>query len=158
MEYLWAPWRIRYILAEKKEPGCFLCRKSQEADDAKNYILLRDRHCFALLNIHPYNAGHLMVCPYQHTGELDDLGDQELHELMLLTRRCKQLLARVLKPDGFNIGLNIGAVAGGSVSDHLHLHIVPRWNGDTNFMPVIGDIRVIPQALEEMYATLRAQL
>ena len=154
MERIWAPWRIRYILG-KKEPGCFLCRKPQESDDAKNHIIIRDRTCFALLNAYPYNAGHLMVAPYKHTGDLDDLTEQELADLMTLTRRCKQLLTRAIKPEGFNIGLNLGRVAGAGVEDHLHIHIVPRWNGDTNYMPVIGDVRVLPQAMDEMYAELK---
>ena len=154
MEHLWAPWRIRYILGEK-ETGCFFCRKSQEADDAKNHILIRDRNCFALFNTYPYNAGHLMVTPYKHTGELDDLSDQELTELMLLMRRCKQLLARAIKPHGFNIGLNLGRPAGAGVLDHVHIHIVPRWDGDTNFMPVLADTHVVPQALDELYEMLK---
>lgn len=153
MEHLWAPWRIGYILREK-ETGCFLCRKPQAATDAANHILIRDRTCFALLNTYPYNAGHLMVAPYKHTSELDDLTEQELADLMTLTRRCKQVLARALKPDGFNIGINLGRAAGAGVEDHVHIHIVPRWNGDTNFMTVTGDLRVVPQALDEMYATL----
>jgi len=153
MEHLWAPWRIGYIL-RAKEPGCFLCRKPQEADDAKNHILIRDRTCFALLNAYPYNAGHLMVVPYKHTAELDDLTESEMADLMTLTRRCKQILAQALKPDGFNIGLNLGRAAGAGVDDHMHFHIVPRWNGDTNFMSVTGEIRVVPQALDDMYATL----
>ncbi len=107
MEHLWAPWRIRYILGER-ETGCFFCRKSQESDDAKNLILIRERNCFALLNTFPYNAGHLMVAPYKHTGELDDLSEQELSEFMALTRCCKQWLAKALKPEGFNIGINLG--------------------------------------------------
>jgi ATP adenylyltransferase len=154
MEHLWAPWRIKYILG-KKEAGCFLCSNPQESDDAKNHILIRDRTCFALLNAYPYNPGHLMVAPYKHTGDLDNLAEQELADLMSLTRRCKQLLARAIKPEGFNIGMNLGRVAGAGVEDHLHIHIVPRWNGDTNFMPVVGDVRVLPQALDEVYETLR---
>jgi ATP adenylyltransferase len=154
MEHLWAPWRIKYILGEK-ETGCFFCKKPQEADDAKNHILIRDRTCFALLNTDPYNAGHLMIAPYKHTGEMDDLTEGELGDLLVLTRRCKQLLTRAMKPEGFNIGVNLGRVAGAGVADHLHIHIVPRWNGDTNFMPVIGEVRVIPQALDELYAELR---
>ena len=157
MEHLWAPWRIRYILGEKEE-GCFFCRKPQESDDAKNHVVIRERNCFALLNTFPYNAGHLMVAPYQHTGELDDLSEQELSDLMGLTRRCKQLLAKAMKPDGFNIGLNLGRCAGAGVVDHLHVHIVPRWNGDTNFMPVLADTHVVPQALDELYAALRRSI
>jgi ATP adenylyltransferase len=157
MDNLWAPWRIRYILGEK-EPGCFFCRKSQEADDGKNHILIRDRTCFALLNTYPYNAGHLMVAPYKHTGDLDDLAEQELAAMSALIVRCKQLLTRAIKPQGFNIGLNLGRCAGAGVLDHVHWHIVPRWDGDTNFMPVLADVRVVPQALDELFATLKKSL
>ena len=153
MEHLWAPWRIGYILREK-ETGCFLCRKPQSADDAKNHILIRDRTCFALMNAYPYNAGHLMVAPYKHTSELDDLTEEELADLMKLTRRCKTVLTRALKPDGFNVGINLGQVAGAGILDHVHIHIVLRWNGDTNFMTVTANVRVVPQALDDMYATL----
>jgi len=154
MEQLWAPWRIRYILGEK-ESGCFFCRKSQEADDEKNHVLIRDRSCFALLNTFPYNGGHIMVAPYKHTGDLDDLGAQELSEMTAVIVRCKQLLARAMKPQGFNIGLNLGRCAGAGVVDHVHWHIVPRWEGDTNYMPVIGQTRVVPQALDDLYHELK---
>ena len=157
MESIWAPWRIRYILRDK-ESGCFLCRKPQEADDAKNHILIRDRTCFALLNTFPYHPGHLMAVPYKHTGELDDLTTEELGDLMVLTRRCKQLLTQAFKPDGFNIGLNLGRTAGAGVLDHVHVHIVPRWNGDTNFMPVLADVHVLPQALDDTYQALKQAL
>jgi ATP adenylyltransferase len=157
MEQLCAPWRIRYILGER-ESGCFFCRKSQESDDAKNHVVIRDRTCFALLNTYPYNAGHLMVAPYKHTGDLDDLAESELAELMSLTRRCKQLLSRAMKPHGFNIGINIGRTAGAGVLDHVHAHIVPRWDGDTNFMPVLADTHVLPQALDELYQLLMKHL
>ena len=157
MDRLWAPWRIRYILGEK-EPGCFFCRKAQESNDAKNYVVIRDRTCFALFNTYPYNPGHLMVAPYKHTPDLDDLAQQELAELMSLTRRCKQLLARAMKPNGFNIGINLGKSAGAGVLDHVHIHIVPRWEGDTNYMPVLGDTHVLPQALDEVYEVLKKHL
>ncbi len=157
MDTLWAPWRIRYILGEK-EKDCFFCRKPQESDDAKNHIVIRDRTCFALLNTYPYNPGHLMVAPYKHTSDLDDLVEEELTELMSLTRRCKQLLTAAMKPEGFNIGINLGRVAGAGVLDHVHIHIVPRWNGDTNYMPVLADTRVLPQALDEVYEMLRKQV
>lgn len=157
MERLWAPWRIRYILGER-EAGCFFCRKPAEGEDAKNHILIRDRTCFALLNTYPYNPGHLMVAPYKHTADLDDLADQELSDLMALTRRCKQLLARAMKPNGFNIGINLGKSAGAGVLVHVHIHIVPRWEGDTNFMPVLTDTHVLPQALDESYEVLKKHL
>ena len=157
MESLWAPWRIRYVLGER-EAGCFLCRKPQEADDAKNLVVIRDRTCFALLNTFPYTGGHLLVAPYKHTGDLDDLAEPELADLMFLTRRCKQLLTRTIKPDGFNIGINLGKTAGAGVLDHVHIHVVPRWNGDTNFMPVLTDTHVVPQALAELWAVLMKNL
>lgn len=157
MDSLWAPWRIRYILGEKEE-GCFLCRKPQSPDDARHHVLIRDRNCFVLLNTYPYNPGHLMVAPYQHTGDLEALAEPTLTEMMTLTVRCQQLLRRAMQPDGFNIGLNLGKVAGAGVLDHVHLHIVPRWNGDTNYMPVLADTRVMPQALDELYENLRQHL
>jgi ATP adenylyltransferase len=157
MEHLWAPWRIRYILGEK-ESGCFFCNDSQSSDDAKSHVLIRERNCFALLNRYPYNPGHLMVAPYKHTGELDDLSEQELSEFMALTRRCKQLLAKVMKPHGFNIGINLGPAAGAGTPGHIHMHIVPRWNGDANYMPVLADVRIIPEALDDAYAVLKKGL
>jgi ATP adenylyltransferase len=157
MQHLWAPWRMGYIRGPKEE-GCFFCRKTQENKDAANYVLVRDCTCFAMLNSFPYSPGHLMVAPYKHTGEMDDLSEQELADLMLLTRRCRQLLTRVVQPHGFNIGFNLGAVAGAGVLDHLHLHIVPRWQGDTNFMPVVSDTKVLPQALDEIYQLLKTGL
>jgi ATP adenylyltransferase len=154
MESLWAPWRMEYIRATKDD-GCFLCRHAQSADDAANLLLIRDRTCFAILNRYPYNPGHLLVCPYKHTGALDDLTTDELGDLLVLTRRCQQLLTRAMRPEGFNIGLNVGRVAGAGVLDHVHFHLVPRWNGDANFMPVLADVRVVPQALAETYELLR---
>jgi ATP adenylyltransferase len=157
MDRLWAPWRIRYILSDKQS-DCFLCRKPGQDNDEKNLILIRDRTCFVCLNAYPYNPGHLLVAPYKHAPDLDQLAEPELAELMSLTRRAKQVLATAIRPDGFNIGINLGRVAGAGVADHLHVHIVPRWNGDTNYLPVLADTRVIPQALEELYATLRTAL
>ncbi len=148
---------MQYVqTAGKTGETCIFCAKPQAGDDEKNLVLLRDKTCFALMNLFPYNAGHLMVAPYKHTGELDDLGETELADLMLLTRRCRGLLAAVLKPGGFNIGLNLGRTAGAGIEEHLHVHIVPRWNGDANFMPVLGETRVIPDALEPMYRRLKA--
>jgi ATP adenylyltransferase len=111
-----------------------------------------------MMNLFPYNAGHLMVAPYKHTAEMDDLTESELTDLMLLTRRCKRLLAAVIQPQAYNIGINLGLTAGAGFADHLHIHIVPRWNGDTNFMPVIGETKVIPEALDALYLRLMAGL
>jgi len=150
---------MQYILAavkNKHDDGCIFCAKPQAGDDARNLIVLREKTCFALMNLFPYNPGHLMVAPYKHTGEMDDLADQELADLMLLTRRCKRLLANVLGAEAFNIGLNLGRDAGAGIIEHLHIHIVPRWQGDTNFMPVLGETKVIPEALEPLYQRLVA--
>jgi ATP adenylyltransferase len=159
MESLHAPWRIEYILTPKPslEQSLFT-RIAQSNDDEANYIIARDRTCFALLNRYPYTGGHLMVVPYKQAVDLDHLTAGELGDLMLLTRRCQQALTRVMKPDGFNIGLNLGKCAGAGILEHLHIHVVPRWNGDTNFMPVLADTNVVPQALRELAAELRAVL
>lgn len=157
MEQLWAPWRIRYILGER-ETGCFFCRYSQSPDDAKNLVLIRAKSSFVVLNAYPYNPGHLLVAPYKHTGELSALADSELNEMTGLLVRCQELLTRAMKPHGFNIGLNLGKTAGAGVLDHVHWHIVPRWDGDVNFMPVTADTRVVPQALAELFTELQKHL
>jgi ATP adenylyltransferase len=159
MEPLHAPWRIEYILAPKTAVDQSLfTRIAQSNDDEANYVIVRDRTCFALLNKYPYTGGHLMVVPYKQTPDLHGLTDDELSDLMKLARRCQQALSRVMKPDGFNLGINLGKCAGAGILEHLHIHVVPRWNGDTNFMPVIANNTVVPQALSELAAQLRAAL
>ncbi|HVV74141.1 MAG TPA: HIT domain-containing protein [Verrucomicrobiae bacterium] len=159
MECLHAPWRIQYILAPKPaQPEGLFARIGQSNDDEANYVIARQRTCYALLNTYPYTGGHLMVVPYKQVQDLDGLTDEELTDLMKLTRRCQNALRRVMKPEGFNIGMNLGKVAGAGILEHLHLHIVPRWNGDTNFMPVLGNTTVVPQALRELAAQLRSAL
>jgi ATP adenylyltransferase len=160
MESLHAPWRIQYILAPKPTPGdeSLFTRIAQSGDDVAHHVIARDRTCYALLNSYPYNGGHLMVVPYKQAADLVDLTDDELADLMKLTRRCQNALVRAMKPDGFNIGINLGKVAGAGIAEHLHIHVVPRWNGDTNFMPVIAQTTVVPQALVELAAQLRAIL
>jgi ATP adenylyltransferase len=160
MDALHAPWRIEYILSPKPPPGevSLFTRIAQSADDEAHHVLVRDRTCYALLNAYPYTGGHLMVVPYRQTGELNDLTPGELQDLLLLTRRCQNALRTVMQPDGFNIGLNLGRVAGAGIVEHLHIHVVPRWNGDTNFMPVLANTTVVPQALTELAARLRAEL
>jgi ATP adenylyltransferase len=159
MDPLHAPWRIEYILAPKPaQDESLFTRIAQSSDDEANYVIARDRTCFALLNRYPYNGGHLMVVPYKQTPDLTGLTDEELADMMKLLRRCQAALTRVMKPDGFNIGVNLGKCAGAGILEHLHIHIVPRWNGDTNFMPVIAGNTVVPQALTELAAQLRAAL
>ncbi len=159
MEPLHAPWRIEYILSPKpaSEDSLFT-RIAQSNDDEAHYVIARDRTCFALLNKYPYTGGHLMIVPYKRVPDLNGLTDEELTDLMKLTRRCQNALAKLMKPEGFNIGINLGKCAGAGILDHLHIHIVPRWNGDTNFMPVLGSTTVVPQALTELATQLRAAL
>ena len=159
MESLHAPWRIEYILGPKPRLETSLFSHiAQSGDDETNLVICRDRTCFALLNRYPYNGGHLMAVPYKEVADLHGLTDEELADLWKLVRRCISALKAVMKPDGFNVGINLGKVAGAGIEEHLHIHIVPRWNGDTNFMPVIAGNGVLPQALNEVAAKLRAEL
>ncbi len=160
MECLYAPWRIQYILGPKNpvaEQSIFT-RIAQSSDDETNLVVSRGKTCFALLNSYPYAGGHLMVVPYKQVADLAQLSDNEMLELMQMTRRCQAALKATMGPHGFNIGLNLGKVAGAGIVEHMHIHIVPRWNGDTNFMPVIAGVTVVPEALLETAAKLRAQM
>jgi len=156
MRQLWAPWRIKYILEADKADGCIFCDKPKEDRDEENLILYRGRKCFVMMNKFPYNNGHLMIAPYRHTADLAGLLPEEREELMALAGMSVEILERVLSAQGFNIGMNLGRVAGAGIDQHLHLHVVPRWSGDTNFMPILGDVKVISEALEETYRKLRS--
>ena len=159
MEPLHAPWRIEYILAPKSELSQSLfTRIAQSSDDEAHHVIARERTCYALLNTYPYTGGHLMVVPYKQAPDLNGLTDEELLDLMRLARRCQNALTQVMKPDGFNIGLNLGKVAGAGILGHVHIHVVPRWQGDTNFMPVLANTVVLPEALREVAGKLRAAL
>ena len=160
MESLHAPWRIQYILAPKPPAtdSSIFTQMAQSSDDEANLIVARDKTCFAVLMKYPYTGGHLMVVPYKQTPDLHGLTDDELADLMKLTRRCQDALTAVMKPQGFNIGINLGRAAGAGIEPHLHVHIVPRWAGDTNFMPVIANTSVLPEAMMELAAKLRAAL
>ena len=159
MDTLHAPWRIEYILAPKPAlDQSLFTRIAQSSQDEANYVIARDRACYALLNAYPYTGGHLMVVPYKQTPDLNDLTEEELSGLFKLTRRCQNALTKVMRPDGFNIGLNLGRVAGAGILEHVHVHVVPRWLGDTNFMPVLAGTTVVPQALRDLAAQLRAAL
>ncbi len=157
MKQLWAPWRIEYILMEKPKE-CIFCVKPRENNDERNLILYRGRYCFIILNLFPYNNGHLMIAPYRHVSSIEDMNNNEIFEMGLLTRASIKLLRKTLNPDGFNVGFNIGRAAGAGIEEHVHMHIVPRWHGDTNFMPVLGNTKVIPEALKETYSKLKANI
>ena len=154
MEQIWAPWRMEYIRMEKPE-GCILCEKPAQDCDVANYILYRGGKNFVILNTYPYNPGHLLIAPYRHLGGLDELNDEERNENFAIVCRCLELLREAFHPDGFNIGINMGRVAGAGIDKHVHTHVVPRWQGDANFMPVISDVRVIPEALAETFEKLK---
>jgi ATP adenylyltransferase len=151
---LWAPWRIEYIRGPKGG-GCFFCDKASRDTDLADHIVARGEHAFVLLNDYPYNSGHLMVAPYRHIGDLAGLLPEERAEIMELIVLSENLLKRVMNPQGFNIGFNLGLPAGAGVADHVHGHVVPRWNGDTNFMAVVGDTRVVPESLDQTTELLR---
>ncbi|MBN2365501.1 MAG: HIT domain-containing protein [Calditrichaeota bacterium] len=156
MEHLWAPWRMEYIQKEKdgeSEP-CIFCSRIKQTEDEKNLILFRSNHAFIIMNRFPYNNGHLMVVPIRHVGDILELYPEEKTELFELLQRSVKALTTVMQPDGFNIGMNLGRIAGAGVLDHLHFHVVPRWNGDTNFMPVISDTKVISESLNQSYKKL----
>lgn len=154
MKALWSPWRMEYILSDKKG-SCIFCDKPAEDRDAANLILHRGEHCFVIMNRYPYNNGHLMVAPYAHVDSPTKLPLEVLTELMSLTNRCLEALKETMNPNGFNVGMNLGAPAGAGIKDHIHMHVVPRWTGDTNFMAVFCDTRVICEALEQTYAKLK---
>jgi ATP adenylyltransferase len=153
MKYIWAPWRIRYI-QEKKPAGCILCDKPEENKDPENYILYRGKLNFIMLNSYPYNPGHLLIASYRHVATPEDLTPAERSEHFELVSLSLKILKQALKPGGFNIGANLGSVAGAGIADHFHSHIVPRWQGDTNYVPILADIRVVPQALSDTYKAL----
>ncbi|MGQ9682853.1 MAG: HIT family protein [Anaerolineae bacterium] len=157
MKRLWSPWRMQYLDQERPQ-GCLFCVKLAEGLDEANLIALRGKSAFVMLNRYPYNAGHLMVVPYAHVPSIEDLPAEVLTEMMLLANRCLRALRVTMKPDAFNIGANLGHAAGAGIADHVHLHVVPRWEGDTNFMPVLADVRVVPEMLADTYRRIRAAL
>ena len=156
MRQLWAPWRMEYIdSGDRKVDSCIFCVKASEDRDAENYVLYRSAFCFVMMNLYPYNNGHLMVAPYQHMPDIEALSPDVLADIMTTTQRCLSALRGAMAPHGFNMGINQGAVAGAGITDHVHMHIVPRWNGDTNFMPVLADVKVMPQHLTKTYKSIR---
>ncbi len=158
MDRLWAPWRIQYINTAKKIRGCLFCRAAKGKNDKKNHIIFRSRHVFCMLNKFPYNNGHLMISPYRHIKDLVRLTNDEISDFFSVINKSQVLLNGLLKPDGFNLGMNLGSVAGAGVAGHLHLHIVPRWKEDTNFMPAVFDTKIISQSLDELYEKLSQKI
>ena len=154
MKVLWAPWRMEYILSEG-EDGCFICDLTREGPSEENLLLHRGEYAMVLMNRYPYNNGHILVAPVAHTADLSELTELEYRETMELFRFSLKALENLMQPEGFNAGLNLGKTGGAGLEEHVHFHIVPRWHGDTNFMPVIGDLRVIPEALKETYRYLK---
>jgi ATP adenylyltransferase len=157
LERLWTPWRMQYVTSGKPG-GCFLCEKAREAQDRENLIVYRGAKAFICLNLYPYNNGHIMVSPYEHAGSLELLDDATQAELMALVSLAIRLLRQTMQPGGFNIGINIGKAAGAGLDDHVHIHVVPRWEGDTNFMTTVGETRVLPELLERTLDKLVAAL
>ena len=156
MERLWAPWRLEYVAGGADAPGCIFCDKPEAGDDDAALIVHRGALCFVLLNLYPYSNGHLMVAPYRHIARPGDLTAEERAELWELLDQGITALTAAMQPHGFNAGLNLGRVAGAGVEDHIHLHVVPRWNGDTNFMPVLADVRVMPEHLTRTLEQVRS--
>ncbi len=157
MEIKWTPWRAAYIKgdAKQEDTGCPLCNAVQAGDDAQKLVLYRGRHAYVLMNLFPYNPGHLMVVPYEHTADMAHLAPAASAELMHLAQLSIDVLRTEMQPHGFNLGMNLGRVGGAGIDEHLHLHVVPRWNGDTNFMPLIGGVKLVPEAIDDTYAALR---
>jgi ATP adenylyltransferase len=160
MDILWAPWRLKYILesSKLKETECIFCKALKENQDENNYIVYRGKFSFIILNAYPYNPGHVMVTPYRHVPSIEMLEEDEGLDLFKTLKLSVEALRRVYSPDGFNIGINIGKVAGAGIESHVHIHVVPRWNGDTNFMPVISNTKVIPETLSETYRKLKESI
>ena len=156
MERIWAPWRIQYIRSANAA-GCIFCDKPKEDKDADNFILYRGKLNFVIMNAYPYNPGHLMVVPYSHIGKLEDMTAEERNDHYEIVSRVVGILRQETKTENFNVGMNLGRVSGAGIADHIHTHIVPRWNGDNNFMPVIGETRVISESMADIYNKLKGK-
>jgi len=154
LKRLWAPWRITYILSPKPDK-CIFCEYSKKGKDEDNYILYRGKNVFIMMNIYPYNTGHVMIVPYRHVPTIEDLSFEETSEMMEALKLVIKAIRKSLNPSGFNVGFNIGRIAGAGIEDHIHMHVVPRWPGDTNFMPVIGDTKVISELLRDTYIKIK---
>ncbi|MCZ6491657.1 MAG: HIT domain-containing protein [Acidobacteria bacterium] len=159
MDYLWSPWRYQYVTQQAPSEGCVFCAKiqdkPQQENDEENFVLHRGRNNFVILNLFPYTSGHLMVVPYSHIGQLSAADDATWAEMMALTRKAEQALQQSYRPDGINLGMNLGKSAGAGIAEHIHMHVLPRWHADSNFVTVIGETRVLPEALADTYRKLK---
>jgi ATP adenylyltransferase len=158
MDYLWTPWRYAYVASIDKSSGCVFCDLPRAGDDAKTGIVYRGRDCYVILNAYPYTAGHVMIVPFTHVDELQNLPVEAAHELMDLSQRMERVLRRLYSPDGINLGMNIGKAAGAGVAGHIHMHALPRWVADANFMTVVGETRMLPEALEKTYERIKGAM
>jgi ATP adenylyltransferase len=158
MDRLWTPWRYRYVSTANPTGGCIFCEKAASSDDRDNYIVLRAERNFLILNLYPYTSGHLMIAPYEHVATLAEAHPDTLQEIMLLSARAEKALAQLYRPDGFNIGMNVGESAGAGVAGHIHMHVLPRWTGDGSFMTTVAETRVLPETLETTYDRVKAAL
>jgi ATP adenylyltransferase len=158
MDYLWTPWRYAYVTSTEKTGGCIFCDAVKTGDDAKALIVYRGQHCFVILNAYPYTPGHVMIVPYAHLDELRKLPPEAANEMMQLSQRMESVLRELYHPDGINLGMNIGKAAGAGVAGHIHMHVLPRWVADANFMSVVGETRILPETLEETWKRMTAAM
>jgi len=156
MDHLWSPWRYQYIQSAQPAASCIFCDKAAANEDEKNLIVYRARHNFIILNLYPYTSGHLMIAPYQHVATVSEASDDTLQEMILLARDAERHLRAIYRPHGFNMGMNIGEAAGAGVAGHIHLHVLPRWTGDANFLSTVGETRVMPEDLSVTWSKLTA--
>jgi ATP adenylyltransferase len=158
MDYLWTPWRYAYVSGTEKPCECVFCRAATEKDDAKTRVVYRGQHCFVILNTYPYTPGHVMIVPYEHLDELRKLRVEASNEMMLLSQRMESVLRDLYRPDGVNLGMNIGKAAGAGIAGHIHMHVLPRWVADANFMSVVGETRVLPETLDVTWRKIKDAL
>jgi ATP adenylyltransferase len=158
MDYLWTPWRYAYVSGTTQTAGCVFCEAPKEKDDAKARIVYRGKHCFVILNAFPYTPGHVMIVPYAHLDELQKLPVEAANEMIALSQRMESVLRELYRPDGINLGMNIGKAAGAGIAGHIHMHVLPRWVADANFVSVIGETRVLPETLDVTWKRMRAAL
>jgi ATP adenylyltransferase len=153
MKRIFAPWRYKYV-SDPDSGECIFCKATSSDDDRKSGVLFRGKYAFVIMNMYPYTNGHIMVAPYKHTGSFEELSDDEILEMSTMLQTWQKVLKKAMNPEGFNIGMNLGRIAGAGFEDHLHYHLVPRWSGDTNFMPVIGGTKIVPMSMDEAYDLL----